>query len=362
VHQRRLGGDVVFALAGWQFPGAEHRMRAELRAADLPVIAGLELRKHFHLRSHLRDAKELARRLDAGDFDIVHAHQRADHLVAALAARRARRRACVVRTLYDAHAPRRGWREVLSMRWTDGIVAPTRSCAAEVAARFSLAADCVLYQEPPTEPVAAVGQDLRAELGLGREDLVVGITARIQPQRRFELLWEVARAVVDRVPRARFVLLGRGNRDDVRRLVREPIERLGLQPFVRLPGYLYAAEYDRALRSLDAFLFLVPGSDGTCRAVREAMAHGLPVVATRRGMLPVLLGADPDGGAPHGTGVVCGDDAAELAVALIDLLEDAPRRRRLGEAARARARAAMDPERAARELLAFYARLVVEQR
>jgi glycosyltransferase involved in cell wall biosynthesis len=362
VHLRELGADVVFAQAGWLIPGAEHRMRAELKRFGLPVVAGLELRKHFHLRSHLRDAKQLARRLDAGDFDILHSHQRADHLIAALAARRARRRVSVVRTLYEPRAPRRGWREMLSMRWTDVVVAPTRACAAETAARFSLPPSGVLYQEPPTEPVPSGGSDLRGELGLAAGDLVVGITARIQPHRRFELLWEVVRAVVDRQPRARFVLLGRGNANDVRRLVREPIERLSLQRFVRLPGYLYHADYDRALRSLDVFLFLVPGSDGTCRAVREAMAHGLPVVASGRGILPTLLGPDPGGIAPDAAGIVCAEDAAALAGALLGLLEDADRRARLGDAARTRVRRAMDPLRAARELMDVYARLAAESR
>jgi hypothetical protein len=36
-----------------------------------------------------------------------------------------------------------------------------------------------------------------------------------------------------------------------------------------------------ALASMDAFVFMVPGSDGTARALREAMALGLPVVAAR---------------------------------------------------------------------------------
>lgn len=356
VHLRRQGADVVFAQAQWQIPGAEHRMRAELKRARLPVIAGLELRKHFQLRSCLRDAKELRRRLQRGDFDVLHTHLLADHLIAALAKRRAPGSVVVVRSLYEPQAPRRGWRQLLAMHLTDGVVAPTRQCAEQVASRFGFAADRVLYQEPPTEPAPPGEGNLRGELGFAPDDLVVGITARIQPHRRFDLLWQTARIVADRQPRARFVLLGRGNPTDVRRLVREPIERLGLQHFVRLPGYLQAPQYESALRAFDAFLFLVPGSDGTCRAVREAMAHGLPVVATRRGMLPELLSAGVSDGTPPG--VVADEDPESLAVALEGVLVDPELRRRMGASAAARAVQAMDPTRAAQELLAFYERLV----
>ena len=42
------------------------------------------------------------------------------------------------------------------------------------------------------------------------------------------------------------------------------------------------------LRASDVFTFLVPGSDGTCRALLEAAACGIPAV-TRRGALPEIV-------------------------------------------------------------------------
>lgn len=356
VWQRRLGTDARFAVAGFRLPGAEHRMARELFAARLPVVAGLALRKHFELRSTLRDARALRARLLRDPHDVVHAHLLGDHLVAALAVRRLTGdRPVLVRSLYDAEGPRRGWRERLAFGLTDAVVAPTERAARDVVDRFGFGADRVLFQDPPTESFRTrLSGDLREPLGIPRDAFVVGITARIQPHRRFEFLWDVAQRVVAKRPEVRFVLLGRGNDADTEALVREPVRRLGLGGHVLLPGYLYEPAYSLALRALDAFAFLVPGSDGTCRALREAMALGIPVVASPRGMLPDLLGEHPDL-ADHGpAGLIRREDPELWAATLIGLVDDPAACARLGAAAAARVEGPMDPARAARRLLALY--------
>lgn len=354
VHLRKAGHDVVFAQAGWTLPDAEHRMAKELRRARLPVITGLSLRKHFHVPSLMRDARALRARLDAGEFDVVHTHLLADHLVAAMAKRRARRRPVLVRSFYEPEAPRStSWRHRVALRYTDGVVAPTPVCAQQFRERFGWSESRTLMTSPPTETdrLRMVG-DLRERLGVGAEHFVVGITARIQPHRRFELLWEALRLVADARPQVRLVLLGRGNARDTEEHVRQPVRELGLEEQVVLPGYLYEPDYSLALRSLDAFAFMVPGSDGTCRALREAMALGLPVVTTRRGILPEYVAPLTPGGTA--CGIACDETPASLATALIGLCDDEARRRALGAAALERVQTTMDPTRAAADLYAFY--------
>ncbi len=350
---RALGLDVVFAQAGFVHRGGEHRLAEELANRGVPVVAGLDLRKHFHVPSLMRDVKVLRQLLVRDRYAIVHCHQPADHLLAVLANRRLPGRPAIVRSLYDPEAPGRGWRERYAFGRTGGVIAPTAAAQQGLIAGFGLAPDRLLLQEPVTEPVPRKGPDRRAQWGLGPELRVVGITARIQPHRRFELLWAIVRHVVDRLPNARFVLLGRGNEQDTRQLVTEPIAQLKLQQHVILPGYQKGPDYLAALRSLDAFLFLVPGSDGTCRAVCDAMAFGLPVVATSRGILPELLAPRRAGEIP---GVACREDAVTMGGQLVQLLRDEALRARWGQAALRRARLDMDPERAARALRAFYQR------
>jgi glycosyltransferase involved in cell wall biosynthesis len=95
-----------------------------------------------------------------------------------------------------------------------------------------------------------------------------------------------------------------------------------------MTGY-HLADYPQLLAALDVKIFLVPGSDGSCRAVREAMAMGKPVIAARRGMLPELV---QDGV----SGFVVEDTPENLARAIISLVNDLPLRRKMGEAARQR--------------------------
>lgn len=356
---RALGLDVVFAQGSFVHRGGEHRVAEELWRAAVPVVTGLELRKHFHVTSLLRDVRTLRELLQRDRHGIVHCHLPADHLLAALACRRLPSPPLLVRTLYDPEAPPRGLRERVAFRATAAVLAPTPAARDGVVQRFRLPPARVLWQEPVTEPRRRDGPDRRAAWGLMPQHRVVGITARVQPHRRFDLLWATARAVVDAVPDARFVLLGRGNDADTRALVHEPVAQLGLGGHVVLPGYQKGDDYDAALRSLDAFLFLVPGSDGTCRAVSDAMAFAVPVVATRRGILPELLAPRRPGEVP---GVLCDERPAALAAALIDLLRDDQRRRACGAAALRRAQLDFDPQRAATRTAELYRELLAAPR
>lgn len=356
---RQLGLDVLFATAELPFPGASQSVRKALWDARIPVISSLKIPKHTRLRALRHDVAEIRRLVVRDRLDIVHTHQLSDQFAVSMALSRNERRPVHVHTLYEPSLSGFGLRRRHAMRHTDGVVAPTRAVADTLVRRFGFDENRVLYQEPVVEPRSASGPDLRAAWGLDQSHFVVGITARVQPHRRFELLWDIARRVVDRMPNARIVLLGRGNDEDMRALVHEPVERLGLRGHVVLPGYQKGADYDAALRTLDAFVFLVPGSDGTCRAAREAMAQGLPVVTTTRGILPELVRPGADGVAP---GTVHDDDAAAMAADLVRIGTDAAVRRSMGAAALTRTRTDMDPLCAARGLQAFYLRLAAMPR
>ena len=355
---RGLGLDVRFAQGSFMHRGGEHRIAEELWRWRLPVTTGLELRKHFHVPSLLRDVRRLRQLILRDRLQVLHCHQGADHLIATMACRRLVRPPVVVRSLYEPEAPRRGWRERAMFRRTQAVLAPTVQAQEGVRRRFALPEQRVLLQEPVTEPRQLDGPSARERWGLRAEHLVVGITARIQPHRRFDLLWQVVELVRRRVPIVRFVLLGRGNEQDTEQLVSKPIAALGITEHVVLPGYQKGAMYDEALRALDAFLFLVPGSDGTCRAVCDAMAFGKPVVATRRGILPELLAERRRSEVP---GFAVEEDAESLAAALLDLLTEPALRAACSAAALRRTQMDMNPDLAAQPTAALYAQLLADQ-
>jgi glycosyltransferase involved in cell wall biosynthesis len=106
---------------------------------------------------------------------------------------------------------------------------------------------------------------------------------------------------------------------------------------------------------MDAFVFMVPGSDGTARALREAMALGIPVVAADIGMLAEIVRNDV-------SGLVVQPTEQALAAAFGRLLGSARERARLGEGARKEAQERFDIGQQARMVEEFYRSLISTRR
>ena len=111
-------------------------------------------------------------------------------------------------------------------------------------------------------------------------------------------------------------------------------------------------DYQDVLACMDAKAYLVPGSDGSCRAVMEAMVMGKPVVASGRGVLPELV---EDGV----TGYVVQDDIPEnLAKAIVMLFKDSKQRQEMGQAARQRILQHFSLDRQADKVLEIYQKVL----
>jgi glycosyltransferase involved in cell wall biosynthesis len=165
--------------------------------------------------------------------------------------------------------------------------------------------------------------------------------------RRFDLLLDAVQRASKEVPSLRLFVVGRGTHQE--EVARRPAARMGLGGRVVFGGYR-AGDYVDALATIDFKVFLVPGSDGSCRAVREAMAMGKPVIATKRGMLPEIV---IDGE----TGLLVDETPEALSHALVRLSQDADLRRRLGAAARTRALVRFSLDEQASAVESFYERL-----
>jgi glycosyltransferase involved in cell wall biosynthesis len=110
-------------------------------------------------------------------------------------------------------------------------------------------------------------------------------------------------------------------------------------------------DYRDVMSLMDALVFLVPGSDGSCRAVLEAMSMGIPTISSRRGVLPETV-ADGE------TGALVEEEAVELAEALIDLSGNPDAWALRGKAARARVLARHTTDAQAARLEEFYRSLI----
>jgi glycosyltransferase involved in cell wall biosynthesis len=103
---------------------------------------------------------------------------------------------------------------------------------------------------------------------------------------------------------------------------------------------------------MDIFVFLMAGSDGSARALREAMAMGKPVITADRGMLPELV--------EHGvSGLVVKDTPELLAEAALKLLRDPEMRRAMGKAAWERAHREFRLDRQVEAVEKFYQEMIL---
>jgi glycosyltransferase involved in cell wall biosynthesis len=118
---------------------------------------------------------------------------------------------------------------------------------------------------------------VRAELGAGPTDALVGMVACLKPQKAPLDFVRVAERVCAERPAARFVLVGDG---DLRAPVERRIREAGLEARVRLVGW--RRDIPAVMRALDVLL-LTSRWEGLARVLLEARARGLPVVATNVG-------------------------------------------------------------------------------
>ena len=314
------------------------RFEAKAREAGIDIVPGLTLSTR-PTPAVVRDVVRLRRLVARQGIDIVHAHHSHDHWLAwTLAGRRGDGKAlAVVRTFHNARAVSRGRAAAALYRRTRLAFAVSREIETRCRAA-GFAASRVVWT-PGMADLArfdgrASGTAVREELKLG-DAPVVACVARLAPRRGHDRLIAGFERVLDTLPSARLVLVGKGEH---RSALEGTVAERGLGERVIFAGYR-DRDLPDVLAAADAVVLMAAGSDDSCRAVLEAMAAGRPVVAPGVGAMAETI-VDGD------TGVLLGDDTpAAVAAALGRLLGDRGHARAMGAAGRRRAEALFAPER-----------------
>ena len=164
-----------------------------------------------------------------------------------------------------------------------------------------------------------------SDLGVGESDKVVGIFAMLRPEKDHDTFLRAARLVVDRVPDAKFLVVGDGPmRPEIERLIRE----LDLDDCVVLTGS--RSDVPDLLRAIDVFVLSSYTVECFPIALLEAMAAGRPAVCTAVGGVPEMI-EEPTTGY-----LVPPRDPDALADRLVRILSDSELAHQMGQAARAR--------------------------
>ena len=167
---------------------------------------------------------------------------------------------------------------------------------------------------------AASGQyrgRLRSELGLGPDDLTVGIIGRLTPIKAHKDFFKAAKMVSELIPKVYFLVVGDG---ELRGEVEEEAEQLDLKDKILFLGW--RTDLDRIYADLD-LVVLSSHNEGMPMTVIEAMVAGAPVVATRVGGVPTLVADGIDGI------LIEPGDVEAMAKGMLHLLTDNARRKEM---------------------------------
>jgi glycosyltransferase involved in cell wall biosynthesis len=321
--------------------GLPNHLQNKADERHVPHFDNLRLNKHLNW-TLIPDVFALKKIVARESIGLIHSHQNNDALTAVLAGFGN----ILMRTCYEGEPEPLNLRQRFFFRNTARIMTASIRVKAYLSQIFpekwieqvDIPVDIKKFRPAPKS------EKLCQEFGITRAEPVAGIVARVQKHRDFPLLLNAMEEVVREIPRFKLLIVGRGTHIDT--VARQRVIRKGLQNNVVFTGYR-SDDYRDVLNLFDYKIFLHPGSDGACRAVREALACGKPVVATRRGILQELINNGE-------TGMLVDDQPHDLAEAMITMCREDEYRQKCSSAARKYAIDILSPERYVAKVLGCY--------
>lgn len=187
-------------------------------------------------------------------------------------------------------------------------------------------------------------QALRAELSLSEADVALVTTSRLVHKNATD---DVIRALVHLPEKVKFVVFGVGPDEN---LLKKLISELGLEKRVQLRGQIGHDVMPRYLKACD--IFIRPSrSEGMGNSFVEAMAAGLPVIATQEGGIADFLFDETRNSEQATTGwAVDPNSPQQIADAVMDIIERPEKVREVTQRAREMAVAKYDWELVAAQM------------
>lgn len=186
---------------------------------------------------------------------------------------------------------------------------------------------------------------VRASLGLGADELAIGVASRLVPHKGHDFLLDGFAVAHTEVPSIRLLVAGDGP-------MREQLEAAARSqgPAVTFLGYLEPDRLKEFMHGCDVIAFpsLPAFGEGFGLAALEASAAGRPVVATDVASLPEIVDNETTGL------LVPPGDVHALAAALVRCARDPELRTRMGAAGRLRARERFSVDRMVDRTVAVY--------
>ncbi len=317
-------------------PDGELARRLNIAGINRVPISGKDISFSFGLTLEL---KRLIRDVKP---DIVHTHSCLSGRISAKLSR-----IPVVYTKHGQVKPVRGrlkkWlNRVMSDVFSDGIIAVSQKVYRELVASGVKPSRVVCVMNG-IDVSAFTPKDARHLSGQSpKRNIVVGTAARLDPVKALDVLIDAARMVMNSLPEARFLIAGAGPMEET---LKTKIQTTRLEPYIKMLGFV--DDMKQFLSGLDIFV-LCSRQEGLGLSALQAMAAGLPVVATDVGGLPEAVINDETGF------LVPPGDAKLLAQAIVRLAIDPDMAAQMGVMGRKRVEQFFDSKEMAENTMNLY--------
>lgn len=324
-YQKALGHEVWI--------GCERGRSLERRAGWLgqTVLKDMRLTARSNPFVVYQDIKSLRNYINEIQPDVIHCHLLHDHWVSAFSLKKDTRKPLLVRTLHRYKRPYADpFHSWLYRKKTSLFIVPSGAMKKLVLEkhpslkkRLHVVYGGINQQRfhPQNNPDRA-----RNICQVPKDAPFAGIVSRLRGDRNLDWFMEALPAVLKNLPDSRFVIAGRG---EIAEELNSKIQEPPYKGRVVMPGY-FTKSLSNLYAAMDVSIFLAQGSEGSCRAVMEAMASGTPVIGLREGVVPEII--------EHGKSgwIVESRNVADLAKYLIRALSDNEKTGVMGKAARKR--------------------------
>ena len=349
---RAAGHEVAFAVPH------DSVLAKKGREAGLTVFPDYAFKPPAQLWKFIPDLRRLRRDIRAWQPDILHLHGSQDTWLAVIARSLGGPFPILLRTKHNIF----DWKKHASNRWLYGQVDAYESISSFIdrqVAEYPGLGDkprACIPSVPDVEEISrytrvtdpAERTARRAELmpGVPADCFLWGSTGRLRWEKGFDVLLPAFAELRRAQPNAHLVIAGDGS--DKSSLEAQATQ-LGLGQSVHFLGF--RKDVPAILSVLDGYV-LASRSEGLGTAILEALAAGLPVVATN-------VGGIPDSVHHERTGLlVPNENPKELAAAMHRLMEDDSLRNQLGIDARKLVLEVFTAEKLTADTVAYYERLV----
>lgn len=316
-----------FRNVGFCLPDA-HDLRSRFEAAGFEAVTYQAPQPSLrHGLKYFQDSLVVARALRRVKADIVHFAEEKAAYHCSLAAVLARTRlVCHLRV----SNPTLDLRQRLCLRPVDSFIFVSQEARQTFAIALPDSKTRVIYDAFAVSDAdtSADALSVRREFEIPAASTIVGMVARVSPQKDYPTLAEAAAKILQNHPDTRFLIVGDNSLVDLNRLHFEEVSTI-LSALGIADRFIFTGHRDDVPRLIAAMDICVLSThkEGFPLSILEMMAMRKPVVATAVGGIPEIVKPGINGFLhPHG-------DSLQLADAIISLIADPKARRKMGQAA-----------------------------